>query len=283
VKRLPKEHSKSFDDSIDRVDERIEQHVRILGKRGFIQDYLHNRFAVCVYLAGYVMRDGLKCQTGNLCLSYERDEKRLTSDSRPKIRRRKGRYSRPYEMKTSVLIDDMESTEASKCKSGVNVSVIPSVVRLQELDSPPLPTAESAYFPPFAAVFAMLCKSKVSEDREARTVSNLFGNTPSKAPIMQRVNDVIERTAKIEERITEDRCAHRGIDSWPLVSVERVLVALSLTLHPDGVSTELVEPWVIAGEKATYFVPQLLTMVPCPKQLLPSVQQLPRHHTTPSQ
>lgn len=82
--------------------------------------------------------------------------------------------SAAYDMQSAVLVDVIEQVDFEQRPSSQSVSVIPSVVRLQELDSTTLPPAKSSDLAPLAGVLTAVANELVVEDREGG-----FGGVPA--------------------------------------------------------------------------------------------------------
>jgi len=272
MSRLPKEQLKSSNGLIDIVDESLQEDYRLSADTGLIEPYLDRRVAILLYLAGYVMRDGLKGPAHDLCLTYQRSEEDSVRTTRPEIRYSKGCYSRPYDMKATMLVDDVEGIDVVQGQPHPSIFVIPSVVRLQELDSTAMTLTESAYLAPLARVFL----ASGLANRECGELLDPCGNVPLVMPDMELKHDVVECGSEIEQRVADNQSAPCRIESWPLVSVERVLVSFALTLHADGVSTKAAVPGVVRDD-LPYFVSERLAVLPRPVQLLPRAPKVTSH------
>jgi hypothetical protein len=182
-------------------------------------------------------------------------------------------------MQSAVFVDVVEDVEFVERPTGEKVLVVPSTVRLQELDSPALSFAERSYLAPFGSVLTAAASCFGVEDRKGRLLFDAVGDMAAKPAQMELEDDVVERGSEIGQGVTDEQRSPCSIEFWPRVSIEATHLAFNHVLGPKGIRTEYVEPGVVRDDSC-YFRLEALSVFPRSAQLLPRPLKAAGHGVT---
>lgn len=272
MKRLPDEHFKASHYPLDTIDVRLQEWEREGFKSRLIQSYLCHDMVISLHLFGYVMRNGSKGPSKHLRLSFQRSYEGLMPSVVPKIRYRNHHYTHAYDMKVSVLVDVVEKRQLKNRPAEFYELVVPSVVRLQELDSPALFEAEALNSWPLRSGLDGLLELH----RKGRVFSDLVRDTSPETANVKLEDDVVESRAQIEESVPENEGAPSTVERWPRVSVEAVLMSHVLSLHGDAIRVDGVVPRVVGSDSGDFSLERFVVLTSA-LPLLPRIDKLPSH------
>jgi hypothetical protein len=226
------------DDRVYVIDECLQEWENCGAATPLVQAYLRNGIAIHLHLFGYVGRNRVERPPKNLCVSFYRDPRRL--HAKPvfarKIRAGNGCYSFVYNMKVSVLVDVVEFVQMPKRLSCPIEIVVPSVVRLEELDPEPFPFPEPLDPSPIQGhVSSRLSGGRGIEDREGGLLLGLGGDSALVVPDMELVDEVVEGRAEVEQAIPDVERPRDGIDGLDVAEVKAIFEAPSVDLRGDRI------------------------------------------------
>ncbi len=160
---------------------------------------------------------------------------------------------RSYKVRLAVLVDDVEAVHILQNLAipvdflpGVPAAV-PTVVRLQPLDSCPVARTETANRIPLARRDELALLSAVSippggvVDRKHGGFDNVVRNLSAEMTNMQLKGQIIKRRPNVVQGVAEDK-GEIGVQRLNLTDVEAVLQAIRFSLKCDGPSLAIEAP-----------------------------------------
>jgi hypothetical protein len=236
-----KEDAKPLDDGLYRADEVLHKWSELGALSALIEGYIGNDIALRLEVFGYLGlgRRNVEHPPLDLQMTFERDPRRVRAV--PPLRRHPtygdGYYSAPYNMKVSVLVDDVEPVQVVKRATYPLELIVPSVVRLKVRNRTPLLEAQPLDRVPLVGGDGVpLSHSGLVEDRERGLLLGVGGDVPPVPPDVERVDDVVERRAEVEEAVARPESEWDRVERWDLSDAEDVLETVSVALSGSRIS-----------------------------------------------